>query len=94
MSSLLLLRNSNNAVLSRCVSLISRVHRVSNGSSFDLRQKKGITSQGSFGGVDDDIAASSRSTSYPAPPNPDDFARVASGAAVDVARVVNQLNSV
>ena len=102
MISLLPLRRSNNAtsVLSRCVSALSREQLRSEGSasaasaasaavssSFDLRQRRGIASRG----IDDDAA--SRSTSHPAP-TPDDFARVASGAAADVARVVNQLNMV
>ena len=97
MTWLSLLRNSNSAtgVLSRCVSVLSRGQRRSEGPasasasaafpSFD--QRRGIASRS----VDDDAA--SRSTSHPAP-NPDDVARVASGAAMDVARVVNQLNSV
>ena len=102
MSSLLLLRHSNSAasVLSRCVAVISRGPAGSEGSAsasasaalsslFNLQQKRGVASRSFF----DDDEASRRSTSHPVP-NPEDLARIASGAAADVSSVVNQLNSV
>jgi len=102
MSPALIFRNSNNAagVLSRCVFMVSRgplgwnACEASGNEAFDLwLQRRGIASRGGF---DDDLDAASRLAVAAAHPStiPDDLARVASGAAADVASVVNQLNSV
>ena len=100
----LLLRNSSDATgaISRCVSALSRVTQGESASEasasaffslFNPQQKRGIASLSSFGGIGDDdgsSASTGRSASSPS----DDFARIAAGAAADVAGVVNQLNSV
>ena len=98
----LLLRSSNNVanVLSRCVSALSREAHGAQGSlsaaalsSFDLRPQRGVATARDGNGNDDDHSFSPRSTGRPIS-DTDEFARVASRAAVDVASVVSQLNSV